>query len=115
MVIYTFRPIGPRSGIPENKARAAVGTIPILSQDLPTCDAAVQIFEARGNHLTHFGLFGTDPLRDNPDLILQREEMFTSNNPSFATIFGHVACGNKATLEAALLCFVNITKALSQQ
>ena len=40
--------------------------------------------------------------------------MFTSNNPSFGTIFGHVAFGNMATLEAALLCFVNITKALAQ-
>ena len=81
---------------------------------MPTTDEAVKSFEDRGNNLTHFGVFGRDPLRDNQDLLRQREDMFMENNPSFGTIFGHAACGNMATLQEALLSFINITKALAE-
>ena len=92
----------------------AIGSIPIRLNDLPTAEEAVRSFEERGNRLTDFGLFGRDPLRDNPDLVRQREDMFIENNPSFGDIFGSVACGNMAFLQEALLSFINITKALAE-
>ena len=60
---------GPRGGIPDVKATSASGFIPVRPSDLPSTDDAVRAFEDRGNRLTHFGLFGKDPLRDSPELL----------------------------------------------
>lgn len=85
-------------------------TVHIDPNQLPSPDAAVQMFEAQGRHLTHFSSFGQDPLMGHARLVAEREAKFHERYPDFAPFFYSVVNGDNSLFRAGILYFIQISK-----
>lgn len=91
-----------------------VGITPLNAGSLPSSSVAKREYEAQGGQITATSLFGVDPLRNRPDLVLRRDRLLTSSNPSFKAIFCNTVSGNGNQLKDCILHFIDITFNLEQ-
>lgn len=91
-----------------------MGVTPVPGGVLPPGSAARQQYIDQGGSITQFGRFGVDPLRSRVDLIMRRDGLFASQNPSFDNIFSNVISGNGNLLQDSIVNFINITERMEQ-
>lgn len=84
----------------------------ILAARVPTSQEAVIAYENLGGRLTVFPTFGVDPLSDNSELQVLREQRL-GHQTSMETIFGDLVNGNSTSFERAILRFGNLTTQLA--
>ncbi len=76
-------------------------TTPIPDGEVPGTDEAADAYRSQCGQLREFGLFGCDPLKDQQDLIMKREQYFLSRY-RFGDIFSNVVSGNGQAYEYAI-------------
>ena len=91
------------------------GTIKLQLSQIPNVRDAVKEYEDLGGKLTVFTSYGIDQLQHRPDLIQERERLFTVRFPDFSSIFYSVVNGNTVLFRDGLLYLIRINSVLAQQ
>ncbi|KAK3737609.1 hypothetical protein QZH41_010509, partial [Actinostola sp. cb2023] len=107
---WNYHPI-PGVGKPIIVRNANYRVAPITPQLVPTPEDALTRYEASGGHLTAFPVFGTDPLRDNPDLVNIREQQFIDAN-DIHTIYGCLVNDMDQYFRDAISTYCDLTRRL---
>ena len=81
---------------------------------LPPGNVARQQYIDQGGSITQFGTFGVDPLRNRVDLVMRRDALFGTQNPSFDNVFSNVISGNGNLLQDSIVNFISVTERLEQ-
>ena len=68
----------------------------------------------QGGNLTSFGEFGRDPLKERPELVTRRNQLFHAQNLSHDSVFSNTASGDGSLLKQSILTFLDITQRLEQ-
>ena len=84
----------------------------IASQVIPSPEEAIKLFEEAGGSLTHFSVFGADPLGDDVIRKQQREVQFHQGYPSFDPIFYNLVNGDDTLFRQGLLLYIQLTHSL---
>ena len=101
-------------GTPNNRSEQRVGTTPLNVGSLPSSSAAKQEYEAQGGQIAAASLFGVDPLRNRPDLVMRRDGLLAASNPPFKSIFCNTVSGTGNQLKDCILTFIHISHDLEQ-
>lgn len=101
-------------GTSNDRSEQRVGTTPLSAGSLPSSSAAKQEYEAQGGQIPGASLFGADPLRNRPDLVLRRDGLLAASNPPFKIIFCNTVSGTGNQLKDCILSFIDITLDLEQ-
>ena len=64
------------SGVPNERQQHHSETTAVPSHAVPQADNAKRLYEAEGGRISEPGTFGTDPLKDRPDLVQRRNGVF---------------------------------------
>ena len=86
--------------------------VPVDHQQLPTPSEAVNMYRENGGTITEEYEFGVDPLKDHPEKVLMRRDVF-SQRFQFNTIFHSAVNGNESVFIQALLFYIDVTHRLS--
>ena len=62
------------SGVPNEHQQHCYETVP--SHAVPQADNAKRLYEAQGGRISEPGTFGTNPVKDHPDLVQRRDGLF---------------------------------------
>lgn len=73
---------------------------------------AVNQFEGLGGRITSFSPFGEDPLRNNAQLVTQREAEFHERYPDFSNFFYTVVNGDCSLFREGILFIIDVSKRL---
>lgn len=106
---------GPQGGIPNDKAEVQNGTAILQASQIPNTTDAVHEYETLGGKLTAYSNYGVDILKDRPDLIQERERLFTVRYPNFGIFFYTVVNGNDVLFRNGLLYLIRINNVLAKQ
>ena len=98
------------SGVPSERQQHRYETTAVPSHAVPQADDAKRLYEAQGGRISEPGTFGTDPLKDRPDLVQTRNGLFNARNPSFDNIFGNVVSSNGQCFVDAIISFYDLTR-----
>ena len=98
------------SGVPNEHQQHRYKTTAVPSHAVPQADNAKRLYVAEGGRITEPGTFGTDPLKDRPDLVQRRNGVFHARNPSFDNIFGNVVSTNGQFFVDAIIIFFDLTR-----
>lgn len=101
-------------GSPNSKAESRDGATPLPQGTLPTGAEAREEYMRQGGNLTSFGEFGRDPLKERPDLVIRRNQLFHAQNLSHDSAFSNTASGDGSLLKQSILTFLDITQRLEQ-
>ena len=82
---------------------------------VPTSEEIVTSYEQMGGQITHFPVFGRDPLSTNLQMIHERERRFNSNNVNWELMFGKIVNNDDTDFCAAIMTYLNITRELSNE
>ncbi len=85
---------------------------PIDATLIAPSDEATAQFESHGGHLTVFSPFGEDPLRDNAQLLAQREAKFQERYPDFGPFFYTLVNGYCSLFRDGVLFLIDVSKRL---
>jgi hypothetical protein len=80
---------------------------------IPTPETALEQYERTGGKLKHFGVFGVDPLENDPLLQANRSREFHKHFQSFNSIFNELVNNKPYMLSQAVTLYINITKTLA--
>ena len=98
------------SWVPNERQQHRYETTAVPSHAVPQADNAKRLYEAQGGRISEPGTFGTDPLKDRPDLVQRRDGLFHARNPSFDNIFGNVVSSNGQFFVDAIISFYDLTR-----
>ena len=98
-------------GVPNDLEFERNEITPIPSQEVIRTGEAVQLYPGV---LTQFGEFGNDPLRNREDLIIQREDYFSSTHPTFDDMFANAVSGDGTMFKNAILDFTRATRSFQR-
>ena len=98
------------SGVPNERQQHRYETTAVPSHAVPQADNAKRLYEAQGGRISEPGTFGTDPLKDRPDLVQRRDGLFHARNPSFDNIFRNVVSSNGQFFVDDIISFYDLTR-----
>ena len=81
---------------------------------IPSLEEATLEYEQFQGVLTHESNFGNDMLYGRPDLIQTRQALYSSQNPSYETIFNNIVSSDGQLFINAIYNFHCITTRLQQ-
>lgn len=80
---------GPHRGVPNHLADFNNRAASIDAHQVPTLQEAVDGYQAAGGTLSPAAIFGSDPLANSPELLLQRQQALEENLPSPDELFSY--------------------------
>ena len=113
LVYVWFWSIGPHCGIPNQLAAENCRTGFVYPSAVPSLSEAVQAYHATGGYLTPPTPFGTDPLSQSPNLLLQRSNTLDGFLPTPEDLFSYTVNGYYQPFASSLLSFIDVTNQLS--
>ena len=73
------------------------------------------MYISNGGTLTPYPLFGCDPLKDKPYLMMIRERKFFQKYISFDSLFADTVSSSGGIFQSAVMEFIQITERLSEK
>ena len=86
----------------------------IATCDVPDLDHAVLEYEREQGRLTYNSSSGVDPLKDRPDLISKRNNLFAVNAASYSDIFTNIISADGEKFKDAIIQYKELTVRLTQ-
>lgn len=103
----------PGKGVPNVLYNDTCKTTAFHSDAMPPSSVVALNYRTEGGTINEMGSFGIDPLKDDQNLLIRRQDLFAQVCPDFAAVFDCTVNRNSQPLKHAALTLIHITRNLS--